>query len=38
MTDDVIEHLASIDILKDHVIVVLVDDQLSHAADVRMVE
>ena len=38
MADDVVEHLASADVLEDHVIVVLVDDHLSHAADVRVVE
>ena len=38
MADDVVEHLASADILEDHVIVVLVNDHLPHAADVRVVE
>jgi len=38
MANNVIEHLAAVDILKDHVVVVLVDDHLSHAADVGVVE
>jgi hypothetical protein len=36
--DDVVEHLPPIDILEDHVVVVLVDDHLAHAADVRVVQ
>ena len=38
MRDDVIEHLSAVDVLEDHVVVVRVDDQLAHAADVRVVE
>lgn len=38
VADDVVEHLAAVDILEDHVVVVLVDDHLAHAADVRVVE
>ena len=38
MADDVVEHLASADVLEDHVIVVLVDDHLPHTADIRVVE
>jgi len=38
VADDVVEHLAAVDILKDHVVVVLVDDHLPHAADVGVVE
>jgi len=38
MANDIIEHLSTVDILKDHVVVVLVDDHLSHAADVGVVE
>ena len=38
MADDVIEHLASVDILKDHVVVMLMDDHFTHAADVGVVE
>ena len=38
MTNNIIEHLSTVDILKDHVVVVLVDDHLSHAADVGVVE
>ena len=38
VADDVIEHLASVDILKDHVIVMLVDNHFAHATDVGVVE
>ena len=38
MTDDVVEHLAAVNVLEDHVVMVLVDDHLAHAADVGMVE
>ena len=38
VADDVVEHLASADVLEDHVVVVLVDDHFTHAADVRVVE
>ena len=38
VTDDVVKHLATVDVLEDHVIVVLVNDHLAHAAYVRMVE
>ena len=36
MTDDVIEHLTAVDILKDHVVVMLMDDHFAHAANVRV--
>ena len=38
MADDVVEHLAAADILEYHVIVVLVNDHLAHATDVRVVK
>lgn len=38
MTDDIVEHLATIDILEDHVVVVLVNNHLAHATDVGVVE
>lgn len=36
--DNVIEHLPAVDVLEDHVVVVLVDDHLAHAADIWVVE
>jgi len=38
VADDKIEHLSTIDILKDHVVVVLMDNHLTHAAYIGMVE
>ena len=38
VADDVVEHLPAAHVLEDHVVVVLVHDHLSHAADVRVVE
>lgn len=38
MRDDVIEHLAAIDILAQHVPVIIGSDDISHAADVRVTE
>lgn len=38
VTNDVVEHLAAVDILGDHIIMMLVDDHLAHAADVGVVE
>lgn len=38
MTDDVVEHLPSVDVLRDHVIMICVYDKLSHATDVWMVQ
>ena len=38
MTDNVVEHLAAVDVLENHVIMVLMNDHLAHAADVGMVE
>ena len=35
---DVVEYLATIDVLENHVIIFLVNDHLMHAADVGMVE
>ena len=38
MTDDIIQHLTSIDILENHVIVMLVDYHFSHATYVGVIE
>ena len=38
VVDDVVQHLTAVDVFKNHVIVVLVDDHLSHAADVGVME
>ena len=38
MADDVVEHLTPVDVFEDHVVVMLMDDHFTHAADVRMVE
>ena len=38
MANNVVEHLTTVDILEDHVIVVLVNDHFPHAADVRVVK
>lgn len=38
MADDIIKHLPAADVLRDHIIMVLVHDHLAHAADVRVVE
>ena len=37
MADDVVEHLASVDILEKHIPVVIRPDNIAHAADVRVV-
>lgn len=38
MADNVIQHLATVHVLEDHIIVVLMDDHFSHAADIRVVK
>lgn len=38
VADDVVEHLATTDVLEHHVVMVLLDDHLAHAANVGMVE
>lgn len=38
VADDIVEHLATRDVLKDHVVVVGVDHHLGHATDERMME
>lgn len=38
MADNIIQHLAAVDILKHHVVMVLMYDHLAHAADVWMVQ
>lgn len=38
VTDDIIEHLATIDILEDHVVVVGMGNHLAHTADIWMME
>ena len=38
VVDDVVEHLATIYVLENHVIIFLVNDHLAHAANVGMME
>ena len=38
VTDNVVEHLPTVDVLEHHVIVVLMDYHFSHTAYVRMIE
>lgn len=38
MADDIVEHLAPIDILENHVVMVLMDDHLAHPAYVRVIQ
>jgi hypothetical protein len=38
MADDIIQHLPTIDVLEDHVVMMLVHDHLTHAADVGMMK
>ena len=38
MADDVVEHLATVDVLANHVIMMLMNDHLTHTTDVGMVE
>jgi hypothetical protein len=38
VADDVVQHLPSIHVFKDHVVVVLVNDHLSHSTDIRVVQ
>ena len=38
MADDVVEHLAAIDVFEYHVVMILVYNHLAHAADVRVIE
>ena len=38
MADDVVEHLAATHVFEHHVIMMLMDDHLAHAADIGMVE
>ena len=38
VADDEIEHLPAVDVFEHHVVVVLMDDHLAHAADVGVVE
>ena len=38
VADDIVEHLPAVDVLKHHIVMVLVDDHLAHAADVGVVE
>ena len=38
VADYVVEHLASIDVFENHVVVMVVDNHLSHATDIRVVE
>jgi hypothetical protein len=38
VTDDIVKHLTSVDILGYHEIVVRIDEHALHAADIRMEE
>ena len=38
MANDIVQHLTAIDILRNHVIVVLMDYHLAHSTDIRMVK
>jgi hypothetical protein len=38
VTDNVIQHLATVDVFENHVVVMLVDNHFPHAADIGMVE
>ena len=38
VADDVVEHVSTIDVLEDHVIMILLNDHLAHATYVGMVE
>lgn len=37
MADDVVEHLTSVDILEEHIPVVICPDHVAHTTDVRMI-
>ena len=37
VADDVVEHLAAVHILEHHVVVMLMDDHLSHSADIGVI-
>jgi len=38
MANDIVQHLTTIDIFRNHVIVVLMDYHLAHATDIGMVK
>jgi hypothetical protein len=38
MADDKVQHLPSVDVLEHHVVVMLMDDHLTHTADIGMVK
>ena len=38
VTNDVVQHLPSVNVLEYHVVVVLMNDHFSHATDIRMIE
>ena len=38
MADDIIQHLSTVDVFENHVVVVLVDDHFAHSANIRVVE
>jgi len=38
MADDIIEHLPTVDVLEDHVVVMLVNDHFAHSTDIRVME
>jgi len=37
VTDDVVQHLSSVHVFKDHIVVVLVNDHFSHSTDIRVI-
>jgi hypothetical protein len=38
MTDDIIQHLSAVHVLEDHVVMMLMDNHLSHPTDVRVMK
>lgn len=38
MSDDIVEHLTTVDVFEDHVVMMLVSYDFSHSADVGVVE
>lgn len=38
MTDDVVKHLATVDKLENHVVIIRLNNHFSHTADIRMEE
>jgi len=38
MADDVVEHLTTVNVFENHVVVVLVDNHFAHSADVGVIQ